>query len=600
MTWNILVLAASFLLLVYLFWKEISRTNRLRLSWRLLASFLTVLSLVFLAVPLSFKGKKSNVSSKEILLLTDGFSKDSLNKYRNSSSQQPFIYTADAGVFQTLKSPAVHFIADLDLWRNTIPANTAIHILGDGLEEDELQNLNQTPIRFYAPELPSGIQKVNWTHRLNAGELFKVQGNFLNQTDAKVKLVLKGLNTSLDSIEIGAKRSIDFNFSTIPKQSGQAVFRLIALSGKDTIEDEPIPFSVGPSRTLKVLMLNASPDFESRFLKNWLAQNAYAVASRSIISKNKTTSDFANLNKLLLDRITPSLLENFDVLICDATAFGSLSKPEAAAILAQTSRKGLGLIFRADSSANASFIREKFPVEESNNPQKQLRLKLNDNSGMRLTIQTDHPAFIRNQPNSQALIQDETAHIVVNSKLYGAGKLILSTLNNTFTWQLSGKPAAYSAFWSMLLSKAARKISRKENVFTTFFAGKNSMVPVMLETSAKTANVKVDGTTMAFNQNPSIPFLQEATFWPKKAGWISIIENGNNAGSIYINENRDWNPIKSIKKINLTKKYTKQFAANELKKQDQQKNEAIFVSPIWFYLLFLLSCTFLWFETKLL
>jgi len=292
MMWNILVATASFLLLVFLLWKEVRRKNKLRLTWRLLASVLAVTSLLCLAIPPFYHGKRSMVSNKEILLLTDGFSKDSLNKYRSPSPQKTLIYTADKTVFQTLKSPAVQLVADLGLWRKTIPANTALHVLGFGLKEEELQSLNQQPVRFNAPELPSGIQKLNWTHRLNSGENFRVQGNFLNQTDAKIKLVLKGLNTGLDSIEIGAKRSMGFSFSTVPKQSGQAVFRLIALSGKDTVENEPIPLIIEPAKTLKVLILSASPDFESRFLKNWLSENAYGVAARSTISKKKHDHGF--------------------------------------------------------------------------------------------------------------------------------------------------------------------------------------------------------------------------------------------------------------------------------------------------------------------
>ncbi|MGI4897256.1 MAG: hypothetical protein ACRYFT_01690 [Janthinobacterium lividum] len=594
---NILVLTVSFLLLVFLFWKEIRRTNKQRLVWRLLASFIAVASLIFLAVPPFYHDKRSIATSKEILLLTDGFSKDSLTKYRNTSPQKPVIYTADETVYQTLKSPQIQFVADLGLWRKTIPTNTTLHVLGFGLKEEELQSLKPQPLRFTAPELPSGISKLNWTHRLNAGENFRIQGNFLNQNDSKITLVLKGLNTSLDSVKIGTKRSMDFSFSTVPKQSGQAVFRLIALSGKDTVENEPIPLTIEPAKTLKVLIISASPDFESRFLKNWLAENAYGVTARSSISKNKTATAFANMNKLSLDKITPSLLQNFDVLITDASEFGKLSKPEAAAVLAQTSRNGLGLIFRADSS-NASFINQNFPVYQSENPQKQLNLKLNNAAGMRLSIQTDRPSFIRNQLGSQVLVQDEAAHLLVNSKLYGSGKLILSTLNNTFSWQLSGKTKEYAAFWSMLLSKAAKKTGRKENVFARFYADKNSMTPVMLESSNPKTSLKVNGTNVALSQNPAIPFLQEGSFWPEKSGWATV--NGTASSSIYIFENTDWKALKSTQKINLTKKYVQNFASTQIKTTNQQEKELILIPAILFYLLFLASCTFLWFETKLL
>ncbi|RYE17232.1 MAG: hypothetical protein EOP42_32635, partial [Sphingobacteriaceae bacterium] len=352
MTWNLLILAASFSILFFLFWKEVKRTQKQRLIWRLLASFVAVASVVCLAVPPFYHGKNSIRTDHEVLLLTEGFSKDSLR----FSPQGKLIYTADESVFQTLKSPQIKLIADLGLWRKTLPQNALIRVLGNGLSEDELQLVDNIPLKFTASELPSGIQKINWTHQLNSGENFRVQGKFINQNKEEVKLILKALNTGLDSVKIGAKKSINFSFRFVPKQSGQAVFRLLALAGKDTLENEPLPAVIEPKRTLKVLMLSASPDFETRFLKNWLAENNYAVAARSTISKNKTTTDFGSLNKLPLEKITAALLQNFDVLICDASEFNNLSKPETAAILAETSQKGLGLIFKADS--NTSFIRQ--------------------------------------------------------------------------------------------------------------------------------------------------------------------------------------------------------------------------------------------------
>ncbi len=593
------MLAASFLLLVFLFWKEISRKNKVHLIWRLAASIVAVESLVCLAIPPFYHGKSSINIDKKILLLTDGFSKDSLAKYRSFSPQKTLIYTADKAIFQSLKSSNIQFIADLSLWRNTIPAGASLHVLGFGLEEDELQSLNQLPLTFTAPELPSGITKLNWNRRLTAGESFKVQGRFLNQNNNEVKLVLKGLNTNLDSVKIGAERSMDFSFSTIPKQSGRAVFQLLA-AGKDTVENETLPVIIEPQKTLKVLMLSASPDFESRFLKNWLAENAYQIAARSTISKNKITTDFTNIGKFPLEKITPSLLGKFDVLVTDATGFSSLSKAEVSAILAQTSAKGMGIIIRADSTADASFIRQNFTIYASDRPQKELNLKLNEVNETRLKIQSDHPVFIKNQPNTQALVQDEAAHLVVNSKLYGSGKLLLSTLNNTFSWQLSGKQSAYSAFWSMLLAKAARKISRKEHVYTENFAGKNSMTKVFLETADRNATLKINGEKLSLSRNPAIPFLQEAVFWPDRSGWFSISTQNNTADWIYIFENTDWKTLKASEKAEQTQQYARQFRAKQQNVQNRQKDELVLVPPIWFYLLFLFSVTFLWLETKML
>lgn len=600
MTWNIFAIAASVLLLFFLCWKEIRRPNKSRLVWRLLASFVAVFSLVFLAVPPSFKGKKSIVSSNEILLLTDGFNKDSLDKYRNLVPRKPKIFTADEALFRSIKTADVHFIPDFDQWKKEIPANTAVRILGFGLNEDELQNLRPLTVRFNAPELPSGITVANWTSRLNAGETFKVQGNFISQSEGKIKLLFKTLGTNLDSTEIAAKNSIGFSFSAIPKQSGRAVFRLVALSGKDTLENDALPLIIDPAKTLKVLMLSASPDFENHFLMNWLGENEYAVAARSKVSKNKTATAFINLNKLSLEKITPALLQNFDVLISDATEFGNLSQPETAAVLAQMSRNGLGLILRADSS-NASFIHKNFSLEPSQDPKKDLNLKLNDASGTRLNIQTDHPSFIKNQPGTQVLVQDNSGRLMATSKLYGSGKLILSTLNNTFSWQLAGKKKDYAAFWSVLLSKAARKTDSKENLTSPFYMDKNSMSILKLA-SATTgkATLQVDNEAVALEQVPAIPFLWKGRFWPRQSGWLPALINGRPSEYIYVDENPSWKTYSAAKNIRKTLAFVQNSNGNQKKDQNQQQNELILISPFWFYLFFLLSCAFLWFETKLL
>ncbi len=596
MAWNFGVITVSVLLLVFLLWKEISRKNKSHLIWRLAASVLAVVSLVCLAIPPFYPIKRSINTNQEIVLLTEGFSKDSLDKYQSSTP----VFTADPAIYQTLKSSKIHFLSDLDLSENAYFKNKTLHVLGFGLKEDELKELQNFPISFNLTELPSGIQKISWTNRLKAGESFRAQGNFLNQSDREIKLLLKGLNTGLDSIKIGAKRSMPFSFQTIPKESGRAVFGLLAIAGKDTVENEALPTVIEQQEKLKVLMLSAAPDFESRFLKNWLAENAYEVAARSTISKNKNTTGFANLEKFSLEKITPLLLQKFDVLVTDAVEFGNLSKPEASAILAQVNAKGMGLLIRADSVNNASFIGKNFALYQPDNPQKELHLKLNDVVGTRLKIQSDRPAFIRNQPNAQNLVQNEAAQVLVSSKLYGSGKLVLSTLNNTFSWQLSGSKAAYSAFWSALLSKAAQKVNRKENVYTEIYAGKNSMTKVYLETADRNPTLKVNGQTLPLSQNPSIPFLQEATFWLERSGWFPIFTQNNTTDWVYIFENTNWKTVKAAEKIRRTLQYARQFSAKQQNSQHQQKEELVFVPPLWFYLLFLLSCAFLWLETKLL
>jgi hypothetical protein len=64
-------------------------------------------------------------------------------------------------------------------------------------------------------------------------------------------------------------------------------------------------------------MLAASPDFENRFVKDWLSQNGYTVVAKTAISTNKFDKTFLNAGSVSLDRVTSGLLDSFDVLLSD-------------------------------------------------------------------------------------------------------------------------------------------------------------------------------------------------------------------------------------------------------------------------------------------
>ncbi len=71
---NYIITIAALLLLAFLVWKEIKRPGGARLYWRLLASVLAVVSLVYLLLPFPFSreaarpgGKKCSCSKRDTL-----------------------------------------------------------------------------------------------------------------------------------------------------------------------------------------------------------------------------------------------------------------------------------------------------------------------------------------------------------------------------------------------------------------------------------------------------------------------------------------------------------------------------------------------------
>ena len=119
------------------------------------------------------------------------------------------------------------------------------------MSEDELRKLDSIPVIFHPAAIPSGITAINWNDRIKDGQHLKVQGKFFNAADKIVKLVLKGLNTNVDSAVMDPKTSSKFGLSDLPKVTGPSVYRLIALTGTDTLANEELPFIIEPVKPLK-------------------------------------------------------------------------------------------------------------------------------------------------------------------------------------------------------------------------------------------------------------------------------------------------------------------------------------------------------------
>ncbi len=595
MNWNTIVIIVALLLAAFTVWQEYRRQNRARLVWRIMAVLVAVIALACIALPVSYHTKTKS-GNKQGILLTQGFIKDSLSAYPNSK-----LFTADEAIIKANPKLSIVLVADLAAFAQKKYDVSGLAILGYGLDEAELNAMEGFPVQFHPSPAPSGVSDVSWDNHPKMGERLTIRGKFENLSGKKVSLVLKGLNTGLDSVIVPAKASQTFELGFVPKNLDKATCNLFAVAGQDTLENETIPFEVEPAKPLKVLMLASSPDFEDRFLKDWLAKNGYGLAIRTSISKAKFSYEYFNLPQTNTDNINITLLEKFDLLIGDLSVFKSLTLAENSALKTQISGKGLGIIVKADSSKGTSFLSNSFPVE---------RLQIKDQKPTALSIigkgtpsaKLLLDAFaIRAQNNTQPLIYDAQSHIQVSSTLYGSGKIIYSLLGNSYTWALSGAQDDYTTLWSALISNAARKNPPVQQWrVKQSFPKVNQPVKLVLEgPTALPGNVKAEGSLLAFKQNPVIPFQWDATYWPKSTGWQTVTQNNGAVFNWYVYDNGDWDGLLARQKITKTRQYAAVNKAANASTSDTEVTIEIPVSKLWFYLLLLLSSVYLWIERKL-
>ncbi len=595
--WIYIVSGLSFLLLAFLLWKEITRQNKSRLLWRILATVFAVVSFACTAFPIRYSRTKKIDSKNEAVLLTEGFNVDSLKSFLRSKDKTIPIYTID----ETLIS-AENYNASLvtDPGSFSDKNLNAIHIFGYGLSNEELKGLEKQALVFHS-SVATGITSISWRSKIKSGDKLFVQGRFNNTSSSAKTITLTGFNTTLDSVNVPANKNQKFQLTTIPKHAGRSVYFLSVINDEDTLEKGPVPLQVEQGNPLKVLILASTPDFENKFLKNWLAQKGYQVAVRTAISKNKFDKEYLNINPLNVDRITSSLLERFDIIIADASELASISKQELSTIQSAVIQKSKGLIIRAESTASRpAFYAASFPLVSSNaNQQQQISLHISDSSAKLQPLIIESPLFIRPQNGTQALVTDKLDRVFVNSTLYGSGKIIFSTLSNTFSWALSGNQNDYENFWSVLLSKAAgKKIEEETWSVDSVWPQINEPVTISLQTNnTGLPQAQVDGAAIYLKNNYNLPFIWTGTFWPVKEGWQTGIQLNGKTYYWYAYGNNDWKNVGAFNKLQNTQQYAQNTVRTASNKKTSTSEKAEF-PKICFFLLFLICCGYLWFENK--
>jgi hypothetical protein len=594
---NSYIIISTLVLLGFLLLKEIRRKNKANLILRIVASCLAAIALIFIAIPLTYQKEADQRSENTVVLITNGFHQDSLRKFKNIPA-----FTTNPKLANDNRS--VRLIPDLEAFLVMNQQFSKFHVLGYGLEDRELELISNKNLVFHPSPIPSGLQSVHWNKTIKSGERLVLSGIFQSGSDKPVKLVLNGLGTNLDSMNIPAGRPEKFQLKTIPKHLDKAVYTLTGISEKDTILHEKIPVFVESQATLKVLILSSSPDFENKFLKNWLFENQYAVAVRSAISKNKFNTEFLNSSKINLDQITPAVLENFDVLISDPEELSVLSRAENQAIKNQLI-DGMGLIMIADSiGKRQGFFNEIFETKALvRADDKTISLNWDNYTVSKMTSGSSYSFRILPKEDNQALVRDEKANILVSSKLYGKGRILLSSITDTYTWILGNDPKSYSSYWSELIGNVAR-LKELSSVWALKdpFPVLNQETSILIETGSDTIPIaRSEAEFLKFAQNPVLGFQWIAPFWPKKTGW-HLLENGVSQKSVqgwfYVFNKTDWASVKAVKKI----KNNNEAAEKSVSENNEENISAEFyretVPPIYFFLLFLLSCTYLWLEAK--
>jgi len=529
--WNYIVVCLSLLLLAMLLWWEIRRVNKARLAGRVIATILLAASLAAITLPVTYTSK-GTAGSKEGVFLTEGYDPDSARIYLSSGVE-------------------VKDLKDMHL--------SVLHVLGYGLTEEERAAVPDVPVLFHPSSIQSGIESLQWTQQLLPGWECRVQGSFYNATGRPVKLLLVGIGSLMDSVEVRSQEG-DFELRAIPAQAGRAVYRLVAVSGKDTIEQESIPVEVLPATPQKILMLAASPDFENKFLAGWLSEKGHGVVVRTAISRDKYDHAFLNTPAMTVDHLSSSLLAQFDVVIADAAELRAIGPDEHASLWNAIAEKGLGLVIKGDSLS---------------------------------------------KPGEKIILRDTLGRTLISESMHGSGKIMLTALHTTYARLLAGERKEYAAHWTRILQQAAREREVTERWhFSPALPEVDHPVNVLLQTAAsmpegwlEQAGDDAAFATVYLKQHPFLPFCWSGVYWPRLYGWQAVHTRKGEWSWWYVWKKGDWTAIHRRERLEGTRRWI--VARGESRSMVEPDPYKVLVAKGWFYLLFVLSGLFLWVERRI-
>lgn len=593
----ILGIAATFVLL-YLAWR---RPNRKRLPWRMAASVIAVVSLALLVFPPSFERPLDPGSA---ILLTEGYEPDTLNALLQDREAAPLVYSYKTGAADAKP------IANMYTLLQEQPQLQTVHLVGNGLTTRELEALRSLKVIPHLSVQPAGIINVYWPTTTTLGKTVEVTGQYNVPEGEAVKLYLLAAGKMQDSILFEQPGLSPFKLNFIPKQEGSFLYQVLTRTENQTDTLGQVPIHVVPAEKLAVLLLSSAPLFEFKFLKNHLGELQHRVALRSTVSKGILQSEWINMPHTSLGRITPGLLEQFDLVITEPQALQEMSRSERTALQQAVTESGLGVLtIRGAQQPNSvtsfftGFRSKRVSQQETYNTSVSW-------AGIGKVSATAIPYTLVNDDALAGLVRENDSEFLAAAKKEGWGTVAISMIPQTFSWKLEGKEKVYASYWAHILSEIAKKKEQEkfwqlispqapkqghpvEFIYTDFTIGDLKNVP---DASVRSL-ADTSGTKMSFEQDQHLPEQFRTTFWPQSTGWHVTETPEAPDFYFFVQDTLNWEYEPTQQKRTATRQFAAQqdvtVRAGNLATTEEQ------VPILWFFLLFVVSSGFLWLEEKL-
>ncbi|PKV51944.1 hypothetical protein ATE84_4044 [Aquimarina sp. MAR_2010_214] len=556
-------------------WKEWSRFGKRRFWVNIVIAFLAITSLVIIALKPAIS-TVNNVVAK-MILLTEGYDQEQLDSLEKIHKKlKIYNYKANHSIFDDVNTP------------------DSVFILGYGVKPYDLWQLDNYKVNYLGKNILSGVVRFKYHYKNSVGERQVFTGLYANPRKGNI-LVLEGPGgAGLDSVSLALDKQQKFQLATNLNVKGNYLFSLVEKDSLGKIlSRDPIPIVVEENTPLKIVVVNGFPTFETKYLKNYLAQMGHEVLVRSQITKGRYKFEYFNMERMPLGAFSKKNLEPFDLVIIDANSLKNLSRKSRTALENSVKENGLGIFIQPDpnffrsskSLGGFEFISEKNTETRLDDQKKKNFSKYAFVFKDELLLQRIH-----SKPNTKT---------ISGYKHIGKGKIGTTVLENTYELLLNGHTTAYQQIWAKLITS----LSSKETLpiewgATSILAYKNHPFAFDVRTSISKPRIKINkkyGVSM--RRDIEILNLWKGVTYPRDLGWnIQFLEQDTTKTFQYfVTDTSYWQSQTRYKTIEENRRYYKK----SLKKEIVQHYTIRPIPLLGFYLLFLLCVAYLWLEPKL-
>ena len=475
------------------------------------------------------------------------------------------------------------------------PGIGRIIVAGWGLDDAELDQASGRTIvlasgRPGEAPLPAGVATVRWTGSVPEGTALTLRGSTAGLPVGTVVRIV-GPDGGGDSAHTAPDST--FVLSVRPAVEGRLEFLVSAGAGARGAVPDTLGVAVTRARPPALLILDASPSFESRYVEDWLRQRGGSLALRTEISRNRYRTHFVNRPTAELSRLTPELLRGFDLVLLDARTLRGLPAAEQQVLAAATST-GLGVILIADAAPPAMTpLLTGLPLTAVGGGIRAGRVTWEKESGR---ARVDLAPFrLPADDETRVLATDSAGATVTAWRRRGGGAVAVSLVLTPSRWRLGGESELFATYWSRLIGAVARppqvrwEVSQPARVdapMQLVRAGADSGAAVVIETPGG------ERDSLYLAQDPVTTTRWEGSYWPRAGGWYRVIGDSAAPG-FYVSSG--WAAAAAAARRRAT---VERARASSHSRADRAPGRSRRIPDFLLFALFLTAVTVLWSERR--